>query len=147
MTNKIFILLVIFISVLIFPFSLISNDEQTLDLRIVPKEDFKEIFSDSAVTIIDEKTDETYVNKFYGDGTVTSKRKDNKWKGVWFADQKGRHCIRWDHRDKSNCGYIMQDDDGNWIKVKDDEVIKRYEKFDDLPALGSELPDLGSSRK
>ena len=107
--------------------------EGPLDLSIVPEEDFKHIFSDTNVTIRNEKTDEVHKNKFYSDGTVTSKRGNSKWRGIWYTDENNQHCIRWDHKDKSTCGIIMQDENGDWVKVKDNEIIRHYELIQPLP--------------
>ena len=128
--------LIIFI--LYYPLIVLAdNQKEVLDLRVVPEKDFKDIFSDSAVTFTDEKTNKTHINNFYKNGTVTSRRDGKRWKGIWFVDKSGQHCIRWNRKDKSNCAMIMQDDEGKWVKVKDDEIIRRYEKIQDLPTTDS----------
>lgn len=124
-------LLSIFLFALVFSVDA-DHEVETLDLRIVPAKDFQEVLSDSEVIIKDEVKDETYTTKFHQDGSITSKRAGERWEGVWYTDKNDHHCIRWNHKDTSNCAAIMQDDEGNWVKVKDEEVVKRYKKIKPL---------------
>ncbi len=109
-----------------------AEEVDVLDLRIVPAEDFKDIFSDTVVTIKDEVNNETYNFNFYEDGLVTTKKDGVKRKGIWYIDENDNHCIKWNRKNKSNCALIMQDDEGNWVKVKDDEIIRSYKKIKPL---------------
>ena len=97
-----------------------------------------DVFSNSEVIVVDEVKDDMFVNQYYKDGLVTSNRQQKKLVGIWFIDQDGKHCIRWNHKDTSNCGIIMQDDEGNWVKMKEDRIVKRYENIESLRSLGSQ---------
>lgn len=122
-------ILIFFTSNLLFA----DSHEEMLDLKIVPAEDFYDVFSDTEIIISDEEIGQTNVNEYYENGTISSKRNGVEWKGFWYMDQNKQHCVRWNHKDSSNCALIMQDDEGNWVKVKDEEVVKRYKKIKPLP--------------
>jgi hypothetical protein len=64
---------------------------------------------------------------------VKSKRKNKTWRGIWYTDTKGQHCVRWNHKNKADCELIGLDDDGNWVKFKSDEITKEIESFKDIP--------------
>jgi hypothetical protein len=80
----------------------------------------------------DVRISKTEILEFSKDGTVVSKIGDKERKGLWYTDAHGKHCIRWNDKDKSTCAEIMKDDDGKWVKVKDDVIIKRYDSFEKL---------------
>jgi hypothetical protein len=115
-----------------------SEPEKTLDLRIVPIDEVIDILSNSEVVVIDEIKNEMYVNQYYKDGSATSIRGGSNLVGLWFIDSEGEHCLRWSHKDRSDCGLIMQDDEGNWVKVKKDRILKRYENIESLPSLNTQ---------
>jgi hypothetical protein len=111
-----------------------SEAESKLDLRIIPVDEVNDVLSNTEVVVVDEIKDEMYVNRYYKDGAVSSIRDGKKLMGLWFIDKDGQHCIRWGQKDKSDCGIIMQDDEGNWVKVKKDQILKRYENIESLPS-------------
>jgi hypothetical protein len=113
---------------------LFANEEtKKLDLRIIPTDEVSDTLSNTEVVVVDEIKDEIYVNRYYKDGSVSSIRDGKNLLGLWFIDKDGQHCIRWKQKDKSDCGIIMQDDEGNWVKVKKDKILKRYENIESLP--------------
>jgi hypothetical protein len=111
-----------------------SNDDiKILDLRIIPIDEVNDVFSNSEVIVFDEIKDAMYVNRYYKDGSVTSIREGNRQVGLWFIDSDNQHCLRWKKNDNSDCGLIMQDDEGNWVKVKKDKILIRYENIESIP--------------
>lgn len=121
-----------FFVILMFVMASFSVHSNSLDLTIVSEDQVNEVLSDSVVTIKDEEKDSRYKNIFHRDGTVTSKRSRGTIRGWWYTDGEGQHCIRWDHKNKSNCAVIMQDEFGHWVKVQDETIIRRYENIDRL---------------
>ena len=109
-----------------------NDDDVVLDLKLVPEDEVSGVFSNSQATIIDEIKNDVFVNKYYEDGTVTSIRQKQKWFGVWYIDDLGQHCIKWNNKDVSDCGIIMQDEEGNWVKVKRGKIVKSYESIDKI---------------
>lgn len=110
--------------------SFAQNTNSILDLRLVPEEEINEQFSGSIVHSTDLRTGSAQIDMFNKDGIVISSGKGKKKKGLWYTDGQGRHCIRWNNKDKSSCALIMQDGDGNWVKVKDNEILKSYHSIE-----------------
>jgi hypothetical protein len=117
------------------------NQNNKLDLNYVEEIEINEQFSGMKVIAEDLRVSKKEVLNFNKDGTVTSKIGEKERKGFWYTDSRGKHCIRWDDKDESNCADIMKDDDGTWVKVKDDAIIKRYESFDKLNQQGKDKND------
>ena len=124
-------MLTLFSNVILF-LAQADNLSNKLDLQYVEEIEINEQFSGMKVIAEDLRTSKTEALRFNKDGTVISKIGDKQRKGLWYTDSRGQHCIKWDKKDESSCADIMQDDDGNWVKVKDDVIIKRYESFDKL---------------
>ncbi len=111
-----------------------TNDVLDLDLtEILMADEIEELYSDTIVSGINLNTREKYVNEYYANSTVKSKRKNKTWRGIWYTDSKDRHCIRWYHKDTADCELIGQDEEGNWVKLKDEGIIKKIESFKHLP--------------
>lgn len=90
-----------------------KNPYDTSQLEITPIDEIHEAFAGSKVSILDVLTQDVIKNQYYNDGTLKSRRKTKTWFGVWFIDGKGHLCIKWNNKDKSECGKIMKDKDNN----------------------------------
>lgn len=113
-----------------------KDDNVILDLdisEILKEQEINAIYSDTRVTGKNLESNEKYINDYYSNGTVKSKRKNKIRRGIWFIDENGQHCVRWNHKNTANCEMIGMDDDGNWVKFKDDEITKEIESFRDIP--------------
>ena len=124
-------ILILGFSVIIYPVQA-ENHSNKLDLQYVEEIEINEQFSGMKVIAEDLRISRTETLIFDNNGTVVSNIGDKQRKGLWYTDSRGQHCIKWDKRDESSCAEIMKDDDGNWVKVKDDVIIKKYESFDQL---------------
>lgn len=114
-----------------------TNDDIALDLditEILKEQDINAIYKDTRVTGVNVETNEKYTNDYFSNGTVKSKRKNKVWKGIWYTDDNNQHCIRWNHKNTANCELIGLDDEGNWVKFKDDDVTKEIKSFKDIPS-------------
>lgn len=114
-----------------------SNDNYVLDLdltEILNEQDINAIYTDTRVTGRDLEPNEIYTNDYFANGIVKSKRKNKVWRGIWYTDKKGQHCIRWNHKNAANCELIGLDDEGNWVKFKDTDVTKEIESFKEIPS-------------
>lgn len=130
---KLFSLLILILCInCISPLINAANQVNKLNLEYIDETEINEQFSGMKVIAEDLRVSKKEVLNFNRDGSVTSKIGEKERKGLWYIDSRGKHCIRWDDKDESNCADIMQDENGNWVKVKDDVIIKRYESFEKL---------------
>ena len=130
MKNIINSILTLFILILAPPFVIAENEQQpVLDLTIVPIQEVDLLFSGVTAISINESTGGTIINNYYNDGKITSNRGNKKLEGFWYTDFEGNHCVKWHKNIRPNCGVIMKDDDGNWIRVKNTEIDRRYIEF------------------
>jgi hypothetical protein len=44
--------------------------------------------------------------------------------GIWFVDKEGRHCFRWEGKDKTKCDVIVRDGD-HYLRIRDGQVRGR----------------------
>ena len=126
------VIIAVFFIVLYTSLTLAKDATNSLDLTYIPEEEINEKFSNSTVITTNPNTGKNTVIDFYKNGTVISDTDGKIRKGLWHTDNEGRHCIRWEKKDKSNCALVMRDEDGEWVKVKDDKIIKNYESFETL---------------
>ena len=127
-SSRIVIMLLVYVSFTVFA----DGHDKKLDLEFVEEIEINEQFSGTKVIAKDLRISETEILDFNKDGAVVSSIRDKEREGIWYTDSRGKHCIKWNNKDKSICADIMRDDEGNWVKVKDDVIIKKYESFDRL---------------
>ena len=60
---------------------------------------------------------------FYAtDGSVRKGEADGgSTKGIWFIDEEGRNCFRWEHKEEPKCDAIVREDD-HYLRVRDGQV-------------------------
>lgn len=124
--------LIIILYLIISSIACADNDANRLLLEYVEEIEINEQFSGMKVIAEDLRISETEILDFNKDGAVVSRVGNKEREGIWYTDSRGKHCIKWNNKDKSICADIMRDDEGNWVKVKDDVIIKKYESFDKL---------------
>jgi hypothetical protein len=68
---------------------------------------------------------------FYAaDGSVRKREANgNITKGIWFIDEEGRNCFRWEHKDEPKCDAIVRQED-HYLRVREGQVrgLIRIEK-------------------
>jgi len=98
------------------------------------------LFSGKTVEGINVNKGYSFKAYFDPDGTIRAKyvnRPDGavQRQGKWRIDNKGRKCIKWEHRDKEKCNIIINDE-GVYKEIKVKKNGKRkhvvtFEKFTD----------------
>lgn len=58
------------------------------------------------------------------DGTVTKVEDGNKVPGVWFVDPLGRHCFRWERKNKTKCDVIVPEGD-EYLRIRGGQLRGR----------------------
>jgi hypothetical protein len=64
---------------------------------------------------------------FYAADNSTRKREsasDIEGGGTWFVDKEGRHCFRWEGKERTKCDLIVRDGD-HYLRIRDGQVRGR----------------------
>ena len=60
------------------------------------------------------------------DGTIRGEKDGQKLTGRWYVDPEGRHCVRWDNKDRTKCDQIVPEGDGAYLRMRDGEAVARF---------------------
>ena len=60
------------------------------------------------------------------DNSVRTREKESgvEGSGTWFVDKDGRHCFRWEGKEKTKCDVIVRDGD-HYLRVREGQVRGR----------------------
>jgi hypothetical protein len=53
--------------------------------------------------------------------------------GTWFVDKEGRHCFRWENKEKTKCDVIARDGD-HYLRIRNGQVRGRIRIEEGNPA-------------
>jgi hypothetical protein len=117
----------------------VATDPAASEEPALTEERVRELFADNTEVGEgykgEEDTGRRWKAFFSADGSVR-KREEKGGKlteGTWFVDQEGRHCFRWEHKDKTKCDFIVPEGD-YYLRLRDGQVRGRIRIQEGNPA-------------